>query len=214
MDKNFNVNGSDNKIIFTKDGVVYENATVEGLNITITGNNNTVEIELPCKFIKTSIIMDGDNNFIQIKSTRHRYIRQTVFGLEGGSKIFIGSGLSTYRDINFVAKNGKNIYVGDECMFARNIMVRNNDGHIILDKNTGELLNPPEDIHIGDNVWIAMNSIILKGAVIPKGSVVGAMALVNGKFDEENILIAGVPAKKVRSNIEWRREDFAMYMKH
>ena len=93
-------------------------------------------------------------------------------------------------------------------------MIRNNDGHVILDKTTGEVLNPPEDIVIGDNVWVGARVMILKGAVVPNGSVVGAMAMVNKKFEEENILIAGVPAKKVRSNIEWRREDFAKYMRN
>jgi acetyltransferase-like isoleucine patch superfamily enzyme len=134
--------------------------------------------------------------------------------LEGGSQIHIGSGLSSYKDINIVAKNGKNIFIGDECMFAREIMIRNNDGHIILDRETGEVLNKPEDIVIENNVWIGMRSVILKGSLVKSGSVIGAMSLVNKKFDEENILIAGVPAKKIRSNIEWRREDYAMYMKH
>jgi acetyltransferase-like isoleucine patch superfamily enzyme len=99
-------------------------------------------------------------------------------------------------------------------MFAREIMIRNNDGHIILDRETGEVLNKPEDIVIENNVWIGMRSVILKGSLVKSGSVIGAMSLVNKKFDEENILIAGVPAKKIRSNIEWRREDYAMYMKH
>ena len=57
-----------------------------------------------------------------------------------------------------------------------------------------------------------MRVMIFKGAVIPDGSVVGAGSLVNKKFEEENILIAGSPAKKIRSDIEWRREDFAKYM--
>ena len=56
--------------------------------------------------------------------------------------------------------------------------------------------------------------MVLKGAVIPNGSVIGAMSMVNKKFDEENILIAGAPAEKIRSDIEWHREDYAMYMKN
>ena len=119
--------------------------------------------------------------------------------------------MSAYRDINIVAKNGKNITIGNECMFAREIMVRNNDGHVIIDKNTKEVINPPEDIVIGDNVWVGMRVMILKGSVIPNGSVVGAMSLVNKKFEDENTLIAGVPANIVRSDIEWRREDYAMF---
>lgn len=214
INSKYNVKGSGNEIVFIKDGEKHFDLDIKGLSITINGNNNKVEIELPSNFINVSIVMDGDNNEFYLKPTKHRTIRHTTFGMEGGSKISVGSGLSIYRDVHIVAKNGKDITIGDECMFAREIMIRNNDGHVILDRKTGELLNPPEDIVIGDNVWLGMRVLIFKGAVIPKGSVVGAGALVNKKFDEENILIAGTPAKKIRSDIEWRREDFAKYMKH
>ncbi len=213
MNSKYNVDGYGNEIVFKKDGQEYSDLDVKGLNISITGNNNRVEIELPANFVGVSIVIDGDNNKFSLKSTKHRTIRHTTFGLEGGSEISVGSGLSVYREVNIVAKNGKNISIGDECMFAREIMIRNNDGHIILDRESGEVINPPEDIIIGDNVWIGMRVLIFKGTVIPNGSVVGAGALVNKKFDEENILIAGVPAKKIRSNIEWRREDYSKYMK-
>lgn len=207
------IDGIGNEIVILENGKRVEK-DISGLNITITGNNNYVEIELPSKFVLSAVVLEGDNNKFILKSTKHRVIRHTTFGVEGGSQISVGSGLSAYRDINIVAKNGKNITIGDECMFAREIMIRNNDGHIILDRKTGEVINPPEDIVIGDNVWVGMRVMILKGAVIPKGSVVGAMSMVNKKFEEENILIAGTPAEKIRSDIEWRREDYAMYMKN
>lgn len=208
------IDGIGNEIVILENGGKRVEKDISGLNITITGNNNYVEIELPSKFVSSAVVLEGDNNRFILKSTKHRVIRHTTFGVEGGSQISVGSGLSAYRDINIVAKNGKNITIGDECMFAREIMIRNNDGHIILDRTTGEVINPPEDIVIGDNVWVGMRVMILKGAVIPKGSVVGAMSMVNKKFEEENILIAGTPAEKIRSDIEWRREDYAMYMKN
>ncbi len=201
-----------NQINYYKDGFLCVNVEMKGLNIKFNGDDNVVNIELPANFSNCAIVMDGNNNTFNLKSTKHRTIRNTTFGLEGGSTINVGSGLSVYRDTNIVAKNGKTITIGDECMFAREIMIRNNDGHVILDKKTGELLNPPEDIIIGNHVWIGMRVMIFKGAVIPDGSVVGAGSLVNKKFEEENILIAGSPAKKIRSDIEWRREDFAKYM--
>jgi len=211
---NYKIKGNNNNIIFIKDGQEYSNIEVKGLSIEITGNNNEIRIELPVNLINVCIVMDGDNNKFTLKTTMHRYIRHTTFGLEGGSEIYVGSGMSAYRQINIVAKNGKNVHIGNECMFAREIMVRNNDAHIIIDKETGDVLNPPEDIFIGDHVWVGMRSMILKGAYIPNGSVIGAMALVNKKFEEENILIAGVPARQIRSNIEWRREDYSMYLKN
>ena len=204
------INGNGNEVVFIENGLRVEKE-VSGLNITINGDNNYVEIELPSKFVSSAIVIDGDNNKFILKSTKHRTIRHTTFGLEGGSQISVGSGLSVYKDVNIVAKNGKNITIGDECMFAREIMIRNNDGHVILDRRTKEVINPPEDIVISDNVWVGMRVMILKGSEIPSGSVVGAMSMVNKKFEEENILIAGAPAVKIRSDIEWRREDYAMF---
>jgi acetyltransferase-like isoleucine patch superfamily enzyme len=210
----FKIKGTGNELCFTKDGKPVLEEDIKGLSIVINGNNNLVKIEFPSNFVNVSIVIDGDGNKFSLKPTKHRTIRHTTFGLEGGSEISVGSGFSVYRDVHIVAKNGKNIHIGDECMFAREIMVRNNDGHIILDRKSGEVINPPEDIVINDHVWVGMRVVILKGSVISKGSVVGAMSMVNKKFDEENIIIAGSPAEKVRSDIEWRREDYAKYIEN
>ncbi len=212
MTLGLNIKGTDNKIILVKDGQEVPYEPVAGLSITITGNANTVIVELPSKFISTSIVMNGDNNYCSIKPTRHRFIRHTSFGMENGGIITVGSGISVYRNLNVVAKSGRRVDIGNECMFARDIIIRNNDGHTITDLLTGEILNAPEDIKLHDKVWVGTRAMILKGSEIQEGSIVGAMALVNKKFDESNIIIAGVPAKKIRGNICWDRADFDSYV--
>lgn len=205
------ITGENNKLYILEKGTLSEYREIQGLNITITGNNNEITIELPSKFINTAIVMNGDENSILIKATRHRYIRHTTFGMENGGKITFGGGISVYKNLNVVAKAGKRIDIGDECMFARDIIVRNDDGHTIIDAVTGDIINAPENIKIADKVWIGSRSMILKGAEIAEGSVVGAMALVNKKFKDKNIIIAGVPAKKVKENIIWDRADYYTY---
>lgn len=205
------ITGENNKLYIREKGTLSEYREIQGLNITITGNNNEITIELPSKFINTAIVMNGDENSILIKATRHRYIRHTTFGMENGGKITFGGGISVYKNLNVVAKAGKRIDIGDECMFARDIIVRNDDGHTIIDAVTGDIINAPENIKIADKVWIGSRSMILKGAEIAEGSVVGAMALVNKKFKDKNIIIAGVPAKKVKENIIWDRADYYTY---
>lgn len=212
MTLGLNIKGTDNKIILVKDGQEVPYEPVAGLSITITGNANTVIVELPSKFISTSIVMNGDNNYCSIKPTRHRFIRHTSFGMENGGIITVGSGISVYRNLNVVAKSGRRVDIGNECMFARDIIIRNNDGHTITDLLTGEILNAPEDIKLHDKVWVGTRAMIMKGSEIQEGSIVGAMALVNKKFDESNIIIAGVPAKKIRGNICWDRADFDSYV--
>lgn len=208
------ISGENNTVVLVKNGMEVPFEPISGLSITITGNNNTVKIGVPSKFIGTTVVMNGDNNFFSIKPTRHRFIRHTNFGMENGGIITIGGGISVYRALNMVAKENKKIEVGDECMFAREIIIRNNDGHTIIDTTTKEVINAPDDITLEDRVWVGTRAMILKGAYISEGSIVGAMSLVNKKFKDKNIIIAGNPAKKVREGVTWDRADYHNYMKN
>ena len=60
-------------------------------------------------------------------------------------------------------------------------------------------------VSIEDNVWIGCRSTILKGAVIPRGCVIGANSNVVGVFTEKNCIIAGNPARIVKKNITWEK---------
>ena len=44
----------------------------------------------------------------------------------------------------------------------------------------------------------------MKGSVIADGSVVGAGAVVSGHYSEENVIIAGNPAKIIKKQIFWK----------
>ena len=61
---------------------------------------------------------------------------------------------------------------------------------------------------LGNNIVIGVGATILGGVILADGIAVGANALVNKSFDEPNIAIAGVPAKKVSENGKnsWNKE--------
>tara|TARA_B100001059_G_scaffold186238_1_gene188097 strand:+ start:637 stop:1176 length:540 start_codon:yes stop_codon:yes gene_type:complete len=52
-------------------------------------------------------------------------------------------------------------------------------------------INAP--IFLGDDVWIGVNSVVLAGVSIGRGTVVGASSVVN-RSTEENAIVAGNPA--------------------
>ena len=54
-----------------------------------------------------------------------------------------------------------------------------------------------KDILIGENVWIGMNCIILKGVVIGDNTIIGAGSIVTKNL-EANCIYAGNPAKLVK----------------
>lgn len=53
---------------------------------------------------------------------------------------------------------------------------------------------------VGDNVIIGLGAVLLGDVVIADNIAIGANAVVNKSFTEENIAIAGVPAKKISDN--------------
>jgi len=57
-------------------------------------------------------------------------------------------------------------------------------------------------IIIGDHVWIGMNVTVLKGVTIGDGAVVAAGSMVT-KDVPPHSLVAGVPAKVVKTDVEW-----------
>lgn len=93
-------------------------------------------------------------------------------------------------------------------MFSGEVVFWPTDGHQILDKERCRCLNKSKHgIIVGDHVWIGYRTLILKNVMIPNNCIVGAGAVVSRSFDEENIIIAGNPAKKVKSGINWDRKE-------
>lgn len=98
-----------------------------------------------------------------------------------------------------------NVSIGNHCLFSREIEIRSTDVHKIYDLDTDQHLNPSKDIKIGNRVWMGIGALISKGSVIQDDSIVGAKSFVNKSFEEKNVIIAGTPAKIIKSNIYWKR---------
>jgi acetyltransferase-like isoleucine patch superfamily enzyme len=96
------------------------------------------------------------------------------------------------------------ITIGEDCMLSGDITMDVSDMHSILDVETGERINPPQDIEIGDHVWLAHGVRIMKGAQIGQHSVIGSRSMVLGAIPA-NSLAVGAPARVVRAGITWDR---------
>jgi acetyltransferase-like isoleucine patch superfamily enzyme len=60
---------------------------------------------------------------------------------------------------------------------------------------------PP--IRIGDYCWLGANAVLLPGVQLGKHVVVAAGAIVTKSFDEDNVVLAGVPARVVKKLAEY-----------
>lgn len=91
-------------------------------------------------------------------------------------------------------------------MLAYDIDMRTTDSHSILDLKTGKRINPAKNISIGAHVWIGSHVVILKGAEIGAHNIVAAGTVVTSMKTEPNVIVAGNPAKTVKSGIDWTYE--------
>lgn len=91
----------------------------------------------------------------------------------------------------------KSIHFGDEVQLSWASLIMDNDAHRILD-DKNNWINPPKEIRVGNNVWIAANTTVMKGTILPNDTIVATNSLVNRQFDEENTIIGGQPAKVLK----------------
>ena len=196
------------KIIKGKDNIflIDQLSTLLTCSFDIVGNNNSIEIQEGCILNNVLFFIRGDNNKIKI-GQRVKFIRGGSIWIEDyGCEAIIGDS-TTFEDIHLaVTEPNSKIHIGKDCMFAYNIDIRTGDSHSIIDSISKRRINNAQDVFIGNHVWIASHVTILKGVHIPDNSVVATRAVVTKSFTEKNILIAGMPAKKLKENIDWERE--------
>lgn len=176
-------------------------ALLQKVNIHFSGNHNTVIVEDFSTLKNVSLYISGDNNTIHIGPWC--YLNQAEFCTENaGNTIAIGEHTRIMGQTHLAAIEGTKITIGEDCLFSSDVHVRTGDSHSVLNLE-GKRINPSEDIVIGDHVWMGTKTTCLKGAVIPHHNIVGACALVTGKFEEPNCALAGVPAKVVKREVDW-----------
>lgn len=102
----------------------------------------------------------------------------------------------------FQALNDSYIKIGKNCLISYDVKMRT-DTHIhkALDIPISEQGHEFSNIVIGNNVWIGEGAYIMPGVEIGDGAIIGAHAVVT-KNVEQNTIVAGVPAKVIRTRLK------------
>ena len=147
------------------------------------------------------IHFEGGNNLLKIGKNLSVNSLDIFFGNNGSCGI--GDGTSVVQASCFVAN--AELEIGKDCMLSSGIIIRTQDDHHIFDMETHRRINMCRDVVIENQVWLGYETLLLAGAHIGAGSVVGARAVTSSVFGS-HVLIAGCPAKVIRENVCWSRD--------
>lgn len=172
--------------------------------LTIDGNGGRVFIQEGTCFSNTKIYFRNGGGTAFFYKSKYKITGLTVYLNSCKSLFCVGENFSCVKAECYLYE-GKGIYIGRDNQWSFGVQVRNSDAHAIIDLNTKECINTGKDVIIGDHVWIASNVLILKGAEIASNSIVAAGAVVTKKFEGQNVILGGVPAKCIKSNVTWER---------
>lgn len=95
------------------------------------------------------------------------------------------------------------ITIGKNCVIASGVNIIDSNGHEVGSYNRTAGRDTPRPIIIGNNVWIGMNAIILKGSEIGDNSIVAAGTIVKGHYPM-NSIIHTAPA--ITDEIQFNKE--------
>ncbi len=100
----------------------------------------------------------------------------------GDNTGFSGTALNAQCEIRI----GKNVRCG------ANTTITDTDAHTDDTRVSG-----PERVVIKDDVWLGMNTVVLKGVTVGEGTLVGANSLVTNSLPDR-VVAAGTPARVIR----------------
>lgn len=165
--------------------------------------NNSISIGDNVSLKKCKFIFLGKNNKITIKDGAK--LENVTFWFEDEHNLItIGNNTTFHGNCQLAACEGTTINIGRDCMFSHDIYIRTTDSHSIIKDNVR--INQAKNITIGNHVWIGMQTLILKGAYIPDGCIIGARSIIPSSKMGENCIYAGAPAQLIKKDISWKRE--------
>lgn len=181
--------------------VICKSASPGVIDVLFSGSNNEITINEggSVKYVFAQFANDGG----RIEIDAGRGFTATILSSKN-CNVKIGKGVSATSKVVVITAESTNVHIGSDCMIAEGVLIRTDDGHAIYDVHTGDRVNKSKDIHIGDHVWIGREALLLGGAIIGSGSVVGTRSIAKGKYPN-NCVIAGSPARITRRDIAWER---------
>lgn len=142
-----------------------------------------------------SLFFMADGAVLEVRKAFDIYSGAKIY-INKNAKLILGSG---YINHNINLSCFERIEIGEGVVISENVTIRDSDDYEIIGNNK----SITQPIKIGNHVWVGMNVTILKGVTIGDGAIIAAGAVVN-KDVPANTLVGGVPAKVIKTGVEWK----------
>lgn len=167
------------RLSLTLQGIEYgKNLSCRGLMITSRFPNSSIVIGNNCSF--------NSKSRFNYRGINHPCILQTG---KMNACIKVGNDCG-FSGVSIVSDN--QVIIGNKVLIGANSMIGDRDDHSNIYPSL------PQPIIIGDNTWIGMNVIVLKGVKIGNNSIIGAGSIVT-KDIPDNVIAAGNPCKVIKN---------------
>lgn len=143
---------------------------------------------------QSNLRMDN-NSLLEVKNFFSIYYGADII-LFKGAKLKLGSG---FFNSNIKIRCHEKIEIGENVAISHDVTIMDSDAH----EGLWEGYEKTKPIKIGNHVWIGTRVIILKGVTIGDNAIIAAGSVVT-KDVPNNTIVAGVPAKVIKTNINWK----------
>jgi acetyltransferase-like isoleucine patch superfamily enzyme len=188
--------GNGNKIVGTP-------RTSPGTTLTFAGSNCTATFG-PGSTVEGHLSFRRDDSSIAVGE---RSVFRGLMSLGLGCEISVGDGLYCGAGAYLTTAEGASITLGNDLLISERFQARADDSHPIYDGVTGRRINVSKSITVGDHVWIGADVILMPGATVGSGSILGIRSMVTkSRPVPENCLAVGSPAEIQRRQVVWVRK--------
>ena len=177
--------------------IAHTNAIIDGI-----GNINT----LGNLYLGTQYVGFSHSKDITYLNVRGTLTVNSRFLIGRGCRVDIGPNAicelgSGYINVNSKIVISHGLKIGNNVSIAWDCEFLDDDFHQLFWDGKKEKENK---IEIGDHVWIGSGVKILKGVKIGNNNVIAAGTIVTKSFTDQNVLIAGNPARIVKTGVSWK----------
>ena len=114
------------------------------------------------------------------------------------AELSLGKGIAFNLNTTIIC--GFKTTIADAVCLGRDVTIRDNNGGHFISRRT---FKDKRAVTIGTHTWICEHSIVMPGAKIGAGVIVGANSMVSGKIPNFTLVI-GSPAEVVDEDIYWK----------